>query len=1027
MSFSKRLFVPFLAVLTVGAAFTLSFVWPRHNGLGVDIDGSARAQAARDRDPYDLTQVAVLSRCVQEVNQNYVDRSRIDWRKMFLSGLDAIQRTVAPVLVQYHEGDAELVVQVHDARKSFRVSDVASPWALTDRFRDVFAFLQHGLGDEEGLELRDVEYAAVNGMLRTLDPHSVLLTPDIFEEMQMSTRGEFGGLGIVISMRDGQLTVIRPMPNTPASGAGILRGDRIVQINDESTLNMPLSEAVNRLRGVPGSRVDVWISRRQPSGQWAPKRKVQLVRAVIHIESVEHRMLEANVGYVKINSFQGNTHEDLVRALAELHRGNMRGLVLDLRDDPGGLLDQAVRVADTFLTRGTIVSTQSRNPRERDVREAQERGTEPNYPMVVLINGGSASASEIVAGALKNHDRALVVGQRSFGKGSVQIIYNLNDGSALKLTIAQYLTPGEVSIQGVGIVPDIAIDPMTADREDMDLVVDEHGIRESDLHSHLTNAAAVDGQRPSTVLRYYLPIETRRRLQEAGPDDREENEQEAEFLTRFAGQLLARAQRPGRREMLRDAQPVVEQTRQEEMAKAVEELRRLGVDWSTGADQGESTVTVEATTDKAGNAVTAGEDFHLKVRVTNTGTHTLYQLRAITKSDNALFDQRELVFGRLAPGETREWTASLALCTRENEQRVCRVPRSADERADVIRVRFEEANGHAPPEAVVRTEIRALARPAFTYAVQFADDQPGANGDGVLQRGERGSLYLRVKNVGQGRTFTTEANLASKSGRGVLLREGRFRLDAMNPGEERLVRFGFEVLSDFQSANVKLEVQVTDTDLREGVSHKIEIPIGAGNGSATARSGVATLAAGAVVRERPAADAPVVARARAASVVATQAQLGAFQRIDLGGGQPGWVEASALSAGRGAARPQVDFVLSEQPPVFHVQHEGTLVTREGSVRVHGDATDDARVRDLYIFAGNNKVFYRSNPATGDTRRLDFDVSVPLRDGMNFVIVVARESDQVVSRHVLVIRRDGPNGEILETPRLDEDEAFDEGE
>ena len=184
-------------------------------------------------------------------------------------------------------------------------------------------------------------------------------------------------------------------------------------------------------------------------------------------------MLRDSVGYIKINSFQGNTETDLRRALAALHKKRMVGLVLDLRRNPGGLLDQAVQVADTFLDDGPIVTTSSQDPRERTEEYAKPGGTEPRYPMVVLINGQSASASEIVAGALKNHDRALIIGEQSFGKGSVQVLYKLQDKSALKLTVAQYLTPGDVSIQGVGIVPDIAISPMTVDKENMDLKVDE--------------------------------------------------------------------------------------------------------------------------------------------------------------------------------------------------------------------------------------------------------------------------------------------------------------------------------------------------------------------------------------------------------------------------------------------------------------------------------------------------------------------------------------------------------------------------
>ncbi|MBZ0116608.1 MAG: PDZ domain-containing protein, partial [Sandaracinaceae bacterium] len=673
MSALRPYWKPLLALGAVIVACGLALVWPRQNGLDFNIDGSARAQEVRQSQPYDLTELRVLNRVILHAKNHYVEPERINPRRMLVSGLNAVQRTVAPVLIDYEEGRSTLTVQVDDQRREFRVDNVDSPWALSTRFREIFAFMQTSLRGED-VDLRDIEYAAVNGMLHTLDPHSVLLTPDVYEEMRMSTRGEFGGLGIVISIRDGQLTIIRPMPDTPAGRADLHRMDRIVRIGEESTLNMPLSEAVNRLRGPPGSQVTIWVTR-EGEGGWSRPRRFDLTRAVIHIESVESRMLGDGVGYIRIKTFQGNTHEDMRRALAQLHRQGLRGLVLDLRDDPGGLLEQAVRVADTFLSSGTIVTTSSNDPAQRDEKFAHSEGTEPDYPMVVLVNGGSASASEIVAGALKNHDRALIVGQRTFGKGSVQVLYDYEDGSALKLTIAQYLTPGDVSIQGVGITPDIAIDPMTVDSEDMDLAVDQQYIRESDLASHLTNERARTAERPAVVLRYYLPNDVRARLREASPEELEENEQEQEFLLRFSRLLLSSAQRSGRRQMLRDAQPVIERVRGEEMTRATAELRRLNVDWSVGPDQGASDVRVEVSTSQPNDTATAGEPFELRVRATNTGAAPLYQLRAVTDSAYPLFDGRELVFGRLNPGETREWSTSLGTCSTESQRRTCTLPR----------------------------------------------------------------------------------------------------------------------------------------------------------------------------------------------------------------------------------------------------------------------------------------------------------------------------------------------------------------
>ncbi|MEZ4323773.1 MAG: MXAN_5808 family serine peptidase [Polyangiales bacterium] len=1015
MKHLQRFGTPLLALVAIALAFRLS--QSDHRGHAQQADPSDSAAAARAQRPYGLSQVRVLSRAIREVSDGYVDPDRVNHQRMFLAGLNAIQRSVAPVMVDYREGEDRVHLQVRSQQASFAVSDINSPWALTDRFRQVFEFLEANLGEETDLDLRDVEYAAVNGMLRTLDPHTNLLTPDVFEEMRMSTHGEFGGLGIVISIRGGHLTVIRPMPNTPASRAGLERGDRIVKIDAESTLNMPLAEAVSRLRGEPGSPVDVWYSRGSGSS-WSAPRRVRLVRAIIHIESVEHRMLANNIGYVKVSGFQGNTTEDLQRALVALHRENLRGLVLDLRGNPGGLLDQAVRIADLFLTSGPIVSTDARDSRNRDQKFAQREGTEPNYPLVVLINGGSASASEIVAGALKNHNRALVIGQTSFGKGSVQVLQNFEDGSALKLTIAQYLTPGEISIQGVGIVPDINVVPMTVDRENMDLLPNETYLREADLRAALTHDSARQSGAAVPLVRYYFDAAARRRLAEADPDANEENEEEAEFLIRFAQQILAGAQRPGRLEMLSDAADVISSTQAREMDRAVAELRALGVDWSTGPNAGPSPAEVVLSTSAPNNQGRAGQDFVLTARVTNRGEHPLYQVRAITKSDYGLFNGRELVFGRINPGETREWSTTLGLCTTEEprNQRVCRLPRDIIDRADAIRVEFSEEHERAPAPAEIRTELHALVGPQFAYSLQVADDVRG-NGDGQLQVGELGSIYMRVRNVGEGPTFGVQANLRNLSGAGVLLHAGRFELEPIAPGAERMVRFTFEVLPEFRRETAKLEISVYDTELRESVVENVEVPLTVPAREVSAASGRVQVAAGTELRAWADPSAPVVAIAETPTSVSRTATLGEFARVDLGEGRPAWVLAASL--GSGAARGELTYPITHRAPTIEISTHDQHVTRDATFTLRGTARDDQRVRDLYVFVGARKVLYRAAPAP-DTRELPFEASVPLHGGINYITVFVRESDEVISREVLQVRRDAPDGSLMETPRFDEE-------
>ncbi|MBQ7249513.1 MAG: S41 family peptidase [Deltaproteobacteria bacterium] len=343
-------------------------------------------------------------------------------------------------------------------------------------FTDVVSIVRENyVGKVESNELIQ---GAINGMLQTLDPHSSLLTPEDFQEMRTDTRGEFGGIGVEITVRDNMLTVVAPIEGTPADQAGILPGDRIVKIDGKLTQEMSLSDAVRAMRGPKGTTMTITILR---GNQTVPK-NISLTRKIIKIVSVRARMLEKGFGYVRIAQFQENTASDLKRSLSELFRKNQRsldGLVLDLRNNPGGLLDEAVRVADVFLTKGLVVYTEGREPASRKQFFAQNDGQEPLCPVVVLINGGSASASEIVAGALQDHKRAVILGTTSFGKGSVQTIIPLIDNYGLRLTTALYYTPLGRSIQARGIVPDIVTPPLRVHAET------SPAFREADLERHL--------------------------------------------------------------------------------------------------------------------------------------------------------------------------------------------------------------------------------------------------------------------------------------------------------------------------------------------------------------------------------------------------------------------------------------------------------------------------------------------------------------------------------------------------------------
>jgi len=307
----------------------------------------------------------------------------------------------------------------------------------------------------EDKDSKDLIYGAIKGMLGTLDPHSAFLTPEEFKELEIETSGIFSGIGIEITLKDGILTVVSPIEGTPADKAGMRAGDKILQINEKNTKNMGLNEAVRLIRGPKGSKVNLTILH---EGDKEPK-KLAITREVIPIKSVKFKNLEESYGYIRISTFQDKTTEDFQAALKKLEatKGGLKGLVLDLRNDPGGLLNEAVKIADEFLDSGLIVYTQGRIKEQNLKFYAHPNKTQRSYPIVVLVNEGSASASEIVAGALQDQKRAIILGTQTFGKGSVQTIIPLDDGSGLKLTTARYYTPNGRSIQAKGITPDILV------------------------------------------------------------------------------------------------------------------------------------------------------------------------------------------------------------------------------------------------------------------------------------------------------------------------------------------------------------------------------------------------------------------------------------------------------------------------------------------------------------------------------------------------------------------------------------------
>jgi len=1014
-----------------------------HAGTGSGEDGG------RDVEPgYRLKTLPVVTKVVLAVQENYVDPRRVNPKSMLAGSLGAVEKTVAEVMIEGDVTAGKVKVTVGESSREFDVSDVASIFSFRQKLAEIMDFVQDHLVAHKNLG--DVEYAAANGMLQTLDPHSVLLEPKNFKEMRLQTRGEFGGLGFVIGMRDGNLTVMKVLKGTPAQRSGIRAKDVISRIEEQSTINMDVQDAVDRLRGKPGTRVNVTVGKPGAEGK-----KLSIVREVINVETVPFaKLLDKNVGYVKVAQFSANTTRDLQKAIeqqkaeAAAAGGRLEGLILDLRGNPGGLLEQAISVSDLFLSEGVIVKTVGEGDRRQihEVKEARsDRNDYPQLPLVVLVNNASASASEIVAGALKNNGRALVAGRQTFGKGSVQVLYDFSDpahngdDAALKLTIAQYLTPGDISIQEVGITPDVLLQPGRALPDAVNWFAPPRSMGEADLDHHFKNPLLGSdpkrpekerkvAEKPPLELRYLLDEkedavakalkkeareEARARSDEPEltPAQLEDEEADAnpdelveDYQIRFAKDLITRAPYPDRARLLEAAKVLVGERRTDEQARLQARLAQMGVDWTAGAASSGTPRPVVTFAPADGKPVKAGETVPWIVTVKNEGDAPAYRLRGYTKVEGAPFlDRREFVFGAVKPGQQRSWTVPL------------RVPKGMESRLDVVSLQLEDDAGGAFPEARTRFEVVELPRPLFAFTWQVDDEQKG-DGDGLLARGEEILLRFDVKNVGAGpsgdKTFVSVKNLADDK---VFIKKGRAVIGSIPPGESRPALLELEVKKGIKLDKIPLRFTVVDEKLEEFVSEKVEIALVNGSPARQPATGaVKVVALLAPVRSGAATDAAPLAEASRGAVLPVLARVGDFYKVEWDKGRFGFVPVGDVTPAKGKREGTITRVWQREPPRIAVSPDPS----KGPAKVEGDklhltgtasvpaGSPSTRLRDVFVFVNDQKVFFKVVPE-GKTGDIAFAADLLLKPGNNTVTVVAREDEEFQTRRSLIVHRREP--------------------
>ncbi len=973
----------------------------------------ASSQTPSSSDKYRISALSVFSNVALHVKDNYVDPKRIHPKEMLVAALKEVERQVAEILVE-ELGNGRIAVQVMDKKKIVHIDDVESLWEINLKLREIFRFFEKHIPPQD--DVRAVEYAAVNGALSTLDPHSVLLKPEAFAEMKTHTKGEFGGLGIVISIRDAKLTIISPLEGTPAWRAGLKAGDVISRIGDVSTVSMAIEEAVQMLRGVAGSKVAIWVDRKG----WTDARKFVITRERIKIESVESQLLSDNVGYIKIKNFQQNTGKDLRTHLKKLSKktGNkLKGLVLDLRNNPGGLLEQAIRVSDKFLTSGDIVTTVGYGNKLREPKRARWSGTESKLPIAVLVNKGSASASEIVAGALKNLDRAVVFGERTFGKGSVQVLYDFADSSALKLTIAQYLTPGGISIQNEGVAPDIELKPAWLEKDSVRLFYEPKGHREKSLDKHLEKAGVQAPKQAAPKVQLTYLLERKDPEEEAKEPPKDINKFEEDDPIKIARKFLSAAGAPTRSLMLKRGEAFLERQRREIDRQVEKRMSALDVDWSQDPKgqaniKNVARVEVELKLAKDKQPIAAGSELKIVATASNKGTRTIHRLRGILHSEHPAFKGREFMFGKLEPGQSRVWSVD------------SKIPKEAASRSDVLKIELHA--DHQPLEKAGTLSIvtKHIPHPQFAYAYAIDDTKRG-DGDGVLELGEGIDFMVFVTNTGSGDADEVSLRLKSGAKERLFLERGRVKIGAIKAGETRSQRLKFRVPQNPSSAKEELPLELTIFDTVTGQWMEDQFALTATKKRKAKASG--RKKAGVSAKRRTliysAADsaASVLATTDKGARFASDRRVGDFTRVALVDDSFGWIKTSEV---RGARAPRtvskgIHFQPRRRPPTIALNGKvAGSVVEEKEVKLSGTVSGRA-LRDMYVLLNSKKVYFASGPKAASSKaqkaqpwtkpdenavKLPFSVNLELEDGLNKVLIVARLDEKVISYENVYISR-----------------------
>ncbi|MGR3303593.1 MAG: MXAN_5808 family serine peptidase [Candidatus Scalindua sp.] len=952
------------------------------------------------------------------LNRFYVEPDRIKPKEMLIESLSRLERIIPEVQVNVNDESEEIEILVDKTSKIIDISRIRRLGELYNTLNDVLHFVNENKYHE--IKAEDIEYAAINGMLAQLDPHSVVFPPKDFTEFKIGTSGKFGGLGMVVGLRDGILTVISPIEGTPAFRAGLKSGDKIIAIDEDSTINMSLQEAVSKLRGDPSTSVILIVESKKSQ----TNKTVTLIREIIAIPSVDSKLVDGNIGYIKIRNFQEDTSQSLEEKIAELtaESGTLKGLILDLRNNSGGLLGQAIAVADKFLSSGMIVVTVEPKGKQKIQKAKKSSKDLAKCPLVVIIDAGSASGAEIVAGALKDNKRAILIGDTSFGKGTIQQLVDLMNGAALKLTVGKYLTPNFTDIQSVGITPDILLTQSQVSEDEIILFNESRHFREKDLKKHLDEHSKAE--LPYEKIKYLFIADTDSETGEQKLKDEDyykipdlEKDTHVQFAKRI---ILNTPSYDNNDDLLRRLKPIFEDFKKDEEMKISEALNTLGIDWSTGETIALPSVTTNLHLVPSNGKLKASEELKIEISVTNNSTGTLYRLRGITESKNLLLDKREFIFGKIETGMTK------------TSSKTIKIPQNSLSRKDELLIKFSEYNEHAPEDIKSAISITALPKPVFSYSYQIIDEGEGltGNGDGIIQKGEVVDLVIFVKNIGEGTSEKNIIALRDLDHKEVFIEKGKMELGKLLPGESKSFKLKLSVRDTLEADSFSVDITIADTTFGARISGKLEfnVDLNGENGKMQLTEKTLKVIDNYVpIYNGKSPSTPVISYASNGATLMADKETQSWYRVKMPEDRFGWIASDKVEVSWGAYSSQQtppELFLQNVPPQIELDTQDLHDTfRQEYLSLSGTVRDDNAIKYVYILVNDDKVFYRSNRGASeiDKSSLSFASNIPLKDGPNIISIVTRDDQDLLSTKSFIVTKI-PSPEAITTVSSEKDKS-----